>query len=157
MADRDKWTAVVEEDTARSSRALTRENRAGRSSSLGATGLGRDREPSWEIMSKASVDRPPVRQPVDVYRYFWKPPFVTFGGGLLGILLIGGQFWVESYLAALGIDLGILLPLLRVVMVLAGIFMLIIATPVYRPIDWTPDQDFQDKRDPDLYRSKPLT
>ena len=90
-----------------------------------------------------------------VYRYFWKPAGVTFGGGLLGIMLLVGQFWLGKLANMQGIELGFLLPVLRVTAVLVGIFMLIIAAPVYRPTDWTPDEETRDRRDPDFYRSKP--
>ena len=108
---------------------------------------------SFEILGKAPVSSPGKQDP-QVYRYFWKPPLVTFGG-FVGLVLLAGQFWLAPLLALADIQLGIFLPLVRIVAALLGIFLLVIAAPVYRPLDWTPEQDLVDRRDPDFYRSKP--
>lgn len=157
MTDRDERTSVVNEGSARTAHILPSAPAPGITTSETKPGPGASPEQSWEIVGKAPVAQTSSYRPVEVCRYFWKPPIVTMGGSFLGLTLILGQFWAKPLLYMVGFDLGVILPLLRLAMVVVGIFMLIIAAPVYRPLNWTPEQDMAAKLDQDLYRGKPAT
>ena len=90
----------------------------------------------------------------DRYRYFWKPPAVTFGFGAPAILLIVLQMWFPALDRALGSPVGDSVGLLRLLAVFVGAFLLSVAVPLYKPADWTPEQEQEQEAAREYFRGK---
>jgi len=90
----------------------------------------------------------------DGWRFFWKPPGMTLGFGIPGLVLLIVQAWEPEINAALGGLLGSHDVVVRLGMQLLGAMLLFIAAPLYKPADWTPEQQLALDRDKAYFRSK---
>jgi len=88
------------------------------------------------------------------FRYFWKPPGVTYGFGLPAVLLIVVQMWFPELNSALGDPAGEYIGLLRIAALFLGALLLFIAAPLYKPADWTPQQQQELDAAHEYFRNK---
>ena len=88
------------------------------------------------------------------WRYWWKPPAITFGFGIPGIVLIIAQLWLPEFNEALDGFLGGYVGLARLAMLFIGGWMVLIAAPLYKPAGWSPQKDQEVRRAREHYRNK---
>lgn len=79
--------------------------------------------------------------PGDRYVIWWKPFWITFGLGPLGLFALIGQYWLPKINSLLGFPFGNYVQLARLCLIVLGFFLLFIAWPVWRPVGLGPGQD----------------
>jgi hypothetical protein len=75
------------------------------------------------------------------YVIWWKPFWITFGLGPLGLFALFGQIWLSKINSLIGNPFGGYVPLARLCLTLLGLFLLFIAWPIWRPAGLDPDQE----------------
>jgi hypothetical protein len=108
----------------------------------------------WEQSGKISEFEDRYFGTPDGYRWFWKTPVYTYGCGIPAILGILGQFALPALDHILGRPLGDSVDMVRTVMMFGGFFLLMIASPVYRPTGWKPAEDVKNFMDRESFKSK---
>lgn len=88
------------------------------------------------------------------FRYFWKPPAITFGFGTPAIVLIVLQMWFPEINRALGNPAGEYVGLVRIGAILVGAALLFAAAPLYKPADWTPQRQQEEDQAHEYFRNK---
>jgi hypothetical protein len=78
---------------------------------------------------------------VERWVIWWKPMWLTFGIGPLGVFALCIQFWLAKINALIGFPFGNYVSLARVCLVVLGFFLVFISWPVWRPAGWKPGQD----------------
>ena len=78
---------------------------------------------------------------VERWVIWWKPGWLTFGIGPLGVFALIGQVWLPKLNALMGFPFGEHVSLARVCLVILGLFLLFISWPVWRPAGWKPGQE----------------
>lgn len=78
---------------------------------------------------------------VERWVIWWKPMWLTFGIGPLGVFALCIQFWLPKINALLGFPFGNHVSLARVCLVILGFFLVFISWPVWRPAGWKPGQE----------------
>jgi hypothetical protein len=90
----------------------------------------------------------------DGYRWFWKPLAFTIVCGLAMLICFCGYVFLRPLDAALGNPLGGYVELSRAILLFSGFGMLMIGSPLYRPVDWTPEYDAKTMRDREAFKLK---
>ncbi len=79
--------------------------------------------------------------PGERYVIWWKPFWITFGLGPLGLFALIAQNWLPRINGLIGNPFGNYVGLARLCLVLLGFFLLFIAWPLWRPAGLKPDQE----------------
>ncbi|MCB1218741.1 hypothetical protein KDL44_15255 [bacterium] len=91
------------------------------------------------------------------FRFFWKPLALTLGAGLPGLLLVLLAIFLPTLMDMAGLALssaGGMTGLARLGIAFAGLFLLMLALPVYKPDDWTPEKQLELDRERQRYHEK---
>ena len=91
------------------------------------------------------------------FRFYWKAPALTIGAGLPGLILVLLAIFLPALLGIAGMELsraGGGMGLVRLGIAFAGLLLLMLALPVYKPSDWTPQRDRELESERQRYHEK---
>lgn len=108
----------------------------------------------WQAAGQVSPIEDNLYAKPDGYCWFWKPAASTAGFGLPALLCLIGQFFVPALNASCALPPAGSVDIVRAVLLFGGFALLMIASPVYRPREWSPQDDEQLLRDREVFRGK---